>query len=247
MKKASLQNTTSALQKHSEEEGSTPSLFIVRALTMNSFPLVLLLSIVLTVSTASPASATLPDTLTLDNGKLSAHISEAPLAQVLEEFSRITGIAIRWLNGKNVTETVSVAFAHLPLSQGLQKILAKHDFMLFYSSPSANARLTQIWITNKRAGQSLIASSRVNPAQPASSTHDADREEDDPLTGIQPEQLTDIALQSNDPMLREKAVSHLGVYAHKDRRAVDALTRLAQQATHTEIQELATEALQQLE
>jgi hypothetical protein len=64
---------------------------------------------------------------------------------------------------------------------------------------------------------------------------------------MQPEQLTYIALQDNDPMLREKAVNYLEAYAHKDRRAFDALTRLAQQAPHVEVQERAADALQQFE
>lgn len=214
---------------------------------MNSFILGLLLSIFLSAFTPYPASATVSGILTLDDGKLSAHITAAPLDQVLEEFSRVSGVSVRWLNGKVSTVIVSVEFTNLSIATGLQRLLAKQQFILFYSSDTPQAQLTQIWITNKGDEQSLIDSSRVKPANPASSTNKSNREEDDALTGMQPEQLTYIALQDNDPMLREKAVNYLEVYAHRDRRAFDALTRLAQQAPHAEVQELATEALQQFE
>lgn len=185
--------------------------------------------------------------LTLNDGKLSAHITTMPLSQVLEQFSEISGVPVRWLNGEISSETVTVEFTQLPLSQGLRKILAKQDFMLFYSSSSPHSQLTHIWITNRGDGQSLLASSRAKLSEPTASVNGTDREGDEALTRMQPEQLTYIALQDNDPMLREKAVGYLEASAHKDRRAFDALTRLAQQAPHTEVQELAAEALQQFE
>jgi hypothetical protein len=214
---------------------------------MNSFILGLLLSTFLTVLVPSPVSATISGTLTLNDDKLSARIISTPLDQVLEEFTRVSGVPIRWLNGKVSTVTVSVEFTHLPITVGLQQILAKQQFILFYSSDTPQARLTQIWITNKGDEQSLIASSRVKLTEPTSSVDKNNRKEDDSWTRMQPDQLTYIALQDNDPMLREKAVNYLEAYAHKDRRAFDALTRLAQQAPHAEVQELAAEALQQLE
>src|SRR5688572_21054269 len=79
--------------------------------------------------------------------------------------------------------------------------------------------------------------------EPSSATEYDDPEEDDKLATLPPEQLTQVALQDDDPDVREKAVSYLEAYAHRDRRAFDALTRLAQHATHVEIQEFGAEAL----
>jgi hypothetical protein len=207
----------------------------------------LLLSLFLMVFTPRPVFATFSGTLTLNNGKFSARISAIPLDQVLEEFSRVSGVPVRWLNGKVSTETVSVEFTNLAVSDGLRHILDKKQFLLFYSSIIPEARLTQLWITAKGDGQAHVVIPFVQQPKPSSATEYDDPEEDDKLATLPPEQLTQVALQDDDPDVREKAVSYLEAYAHRDRRAFDALPRLAQHATHVEVQEFGAEALDQLE
>lgn len=214
---------------------------------MNTFIPGFFFAILLTVLIPHPAAATTSGFLILDVGKLSANITATPLDQVLEEFSQVSGVPIRWLNGTASTEAVSVEFTNLPVITGLRRLLAKQQFILFYSSDTSQARLTQVWITNKGDEQSQFAASRSKLTEPATATTHISREEDDPLAGMQPEQLSFIALQENDPMLREKAINYLEAYAHKDRRALEALTRLAQQASLPEIQALAAEALRGFE
>jgi len=246
-RKASSHKVKKIMHEHKQRGGTAPSSVIKGTLTMKPLAAFLLLSLFLMVFTPRPVSATFSGTLTLNDGKLSARISAIPLDQVLEEFSRVSGVPVRWLNGTVSTETVSVEFTNLAVSDGLRHILDKKQFILFYSSTTPEARLTQLWITAKGDGQALVVIPSVQQPEPSSSTEYDDPEEDDKLATLPPEQLTQVALQDEEPEVREKAVGYLEAYARKDRRAWEALTRLAQHATDVEVQEFAAEALQQLE
>jgi hypothetical protein len=206
----------------------------------------LLLSFLFLSLVLPPDSIAFSGTLTFQDSQLSAHIAAIPLDQVLEEFTRVSGVPVRWLNGKGSSVTVSADFTNLPLLIGLQKLLTKQHFMLFYASDTPHAQLTQIWITTTGNTQSLLATPRAEQSEPSYTVDHNDPEEDSPLSGMPPEQLAHVAITEEDPMLREQAVSYLEAYAYEDRRALTALSRLAQHSPHMDVQEKAVEALRTL-
>ena len=88
--------------------------------------------------------------MTLQAGKLSVHVEETPLREVLEEVSRLNHTPIIWLSSESQEERVSLEFADLPLREGLERILQRQNFVLFYESPSVGTQLRQIWVASNR-------------------------------------------------------------------------------------------------
>jgi len=91
-----------------------------------------------------------PSGVTLQAGKLSVHVGETPLREVLEELSRLNHTPIIWLSSESQWERVSLEFADLPLREGLERILQRQNFVLFYESPSVGTQLRQIWVASNR-------------------------------------------------------------------------------------------------
>jgi hypothetical protein len=67
----------------------------------------------------SKSSAEEPFTIEWKAGRLSVTAEGAPLAQVLREVARLTGVEVEGLKGLH--EPVSARFANLPLREGLQR------------------------------------------------------------------------------------------------------------------------------
>ena len=76
----------------------------------------------------SAAFAQTPLVVEWNAGRLSVSADDMPLSQVLRELSRRTGIEVHGLEG--LQERVSVRFANLPLREGLERILAHHDYAM---------------------------------------------------------------------------------------------------------------------
>ena len=86
----------------------------------------------------------------LQAGKLSVHVEETPLRKVLAEVSRLNHTPIVWLSDEGQEEPVSLEFTDLPLREGLERILQRQNFVLFYESPPAGTQLKQIWVASNR-------------------------------------------------------------------------------------------------
>ena len=97
---------------------------------------------------ASPA----PDSpsVTLYVGKLSVHVEGIPLRQVVTEVSRLNHNSIVWLSGEGQEDPVSLEFVDLPLLEGLERILQRQNFVVFYESHPTGMQLKQIWIASNR-------------------------------------------------------------------------------------------------
>ena len=91
-----------------------------------------------------------PSGVTLQAGKLSVHVEETPLREVLEEVSRLNHTPIVWLSGEGQEEPISLEFVDLPLREGLERILQRQNFVLFYESPPTGTQLRQIWVASNR-------------------------------------------------------------------------------------------------
>jgi hypothetical protein len=99
---------------------------------------------------SAAAAAESPSGVILQGGKLSVHVEEKPLREVLAEVSRLNHTPIVWLSAEGQEDPVSLEFADLPVLEGLERILQRQNFVLFYESPPAGTQLKQIWIASTR-------------------------------------------------------------------------------------------------
>ena len=89
-----------------------------------------------------------PRVISLHEGKLSVHVTEMPLREALAEISRLSQTKIVWLSSEGQEELVSVEFAGLSLLEGLERILQRKNFLLFYVPQSSGTHVTQLWIVS---------------------------------------------------------------------------------------------------
>ena len=105
--------------------------------------------------------------------RLSVSADRVPLAQVLREVARQTGIEVDGLDG--LRERVSVRFANLPLREGLEKLLAHQDYAMM-GDPSSQAGAPATVVVLGRSPSMIVpekrsaarASNAVNDSAPAS-------------------------------------------------------------------------------
>jgi hypothetical protein len=71
-----------------------------------------------------------------------------PLREALAEISRLSQTKIVWLSSEGQEELVSVEFAGLSLLEGLERILQRKNFLLFYVPQSSGTHVTQLWIAS---------------------------------------------------------------------------------------------------
>src|SRR5262245_53857595 len=90
------------------------------------------------MATASPQAAL---TVTYQEGRLSVRAERVPLANLLQEVARQTGLTIQGLS--SVQQEVSVQFGNLPLLDGLRRLLARVNYLLLieHSAPGKRPRL----------------------------------------------------------------------------------------------------------
>jgi len=144
---------------------------------------VLLLSSVVTLS--SIVSAQEPPTIEWGAGRLSVSAERVPLAQILGEVARRTGIEVQGLDA--LQEPVSVRFADVPLREGLEKLLAQRDYAILgdLSLPSG-----------KPPVRVLVSGQRVPPAaKPPEPTEPTESEPAAPME----EPGTEIEVREEEP------------------------------------------------
>lgn len=181
------------------------------------------------VSIPSFAAVNIPGHMTLRDGKLTARIAAAPIRQVLEEVSSLTGARVLWL-GQEEEGRVSVEFTDLPFPDALRKILGERNFMLFYTSRGEETRLSEIWISSASVVKEQALS--LTPPSPA-----------DQL----PPQLMQTALYGQDLTSRLNAIRRLKKFAQKDARVKTILSQLTRSAAEPEVQEAAEKALAEIQ
>jgi hypothetical protein len=207
----------------------------------------LILAYTLVLPSSGIAQSSFPGTMNLRKGKLTARIIAAPLLQVLEEISQLSGIRIVWLNGAESNRQVSAEFTDLPMVEGLMKILAQTNFLFFYTSAADDARLTQIWISSTGGGQALWRSPSLLSKSNLPATEEEGHNGEDPLLDLSVDQLIHLAMYDQDPSSRENAITYLQTRSHEDPRVFGTLAHIAQNDMNAQVQAAAAEALQQME
>jgi len=77
---------------------------------------------------SAPVFAQTPADVTWANGGLTVHVADAPLGDVIQKVSQLTGIAV--VGQEKLAGTVSVEFADLPVEPALVKILTNVNYVI---------------------------------------------------------------------------------------------------------------------
>jgi len=85
--------------------------------------------------------------MSFESGKLTAEVSGAPLARVLDEVARLTGAEVRGL-GNAGREAVSASFAGLDFQDAIQRLVRTRSFVLVTAGTDPHTRLVRIAILN---------------------------------------------------------------------------------------------------
>src|SRR5262245_57828649 len=115
---------------------------------------------------AVSASAQAASTVEYQAGRLSVSVETMPLAQLLREVARQTGLEIRGLESLRVD--VSARFSALPLLEGLRSLLASVNYVLITEpSPQGGTQITRVLIFGWETAPSPEASPRAEEPKPA--------------------------------------------------------------------------------
>jgi len=190
-----------------------------------------------------PVATNLPGTITLHDDMLTVRVKAVPLQQVMEEVSRLSGAQIRWLS-QDGEEPVSAEFPALPFSEALRRILGERNFLLFYTSPRGETKLTQIWISSGgQAGRQPVLTRQPVPQGKTTQVTEGPDEE----TAQALEVVIQTALNDEDLSSRLGAIEYLGHYAQEDPRVKAILSQLAQSDNNPQVQDVASAMLEGME
>jgi len=109
-----------------------------------------------------------PRVISLHEGKLSVHVTEMPLREALAEISRLSQTKIVWLSSEGQEELVSVEFAGLSLLEGLERILQRKNFLVFYVPQPSGMHVTQVWVASNQQPTKPPAPATVARNSPSS-------------------------------------------------------------------------------
>ncbi len=189
-----------------------------------------IISFLFTLTLLSPALAWPLLAVEWQEGSLSVIAEEAPLAKLLQEVARQTGVEVQGLEG--LRAEVSVRFSGLPLEAGLRKLLAPVNYLLVEKvSPQEGTRPTLALVFTR--GTPLAANPNKDGTPPGNeSAVGEDRKERFAALHAAAElgnkSLLREAVFDPDPSLQEAA---LALLAEQDRQeAADLLVEAAQSA-----------------
>jgi hypothetical protein len=97
--------------------------------------------------------------------EISVSLHAVPLATVLVEIARQTGIEIRFV-GASPQSTVSTDYRDLPLEKGLAELLRTHDYAFFYTHSGDTRRLTTVFVLPAQ-GKALAATESQQKPNPS--------------------------------------------------------------------------------
>jgi len=189
-----------------------------------------------------PAAMNLPGRITLQDGKLTVRILEAPLWQVMAEVSRLSGVQVQWMDSEVRQQEVSVEFTDLSLSEAVRRILRANNFLLLYPSSGEETPLTQIWIASRGEGsgrpvlkQSSVPQVSVPHVQTAPVAEAPAEDSEQSLDA-----LIETAMGEADLAARLSAIGELGSHASDDARIRELLADLADHDPHPQVRDAAS-------
>jgi hypothetical protein len=187
-----------------------------------------------------PVTMGLSDKITLQDGKLTAHIVRAPLRQVMEEVSRLSGAQVRWMDPHRGEREISVEFTDLPFSEALRRLLREENFMIYFAPTGQGTRLSQIWILSREKARDQP----IRKEQPLPQAKTTPLAEQPAEVTEQPLDLAiETAMSDEDLSSRLRAIEDLGHYAQEDARARQILSGLVHNDSNPQVRDVASTAL----
>lgn len=212
-------------------------------------------------SPGNPEAEDVSEQITFQDGKLTARIVRAPLRQMMEEISRLSGVQVRWLDAEVREQAVSVEFTALSLPEAIRRILSTTNFLLVSTAGSGGTQLAQIWIAARGDGIEQPAHPRQTVAhvQPTPSAGEAAPDMEPPheaehqtsLNTAQaapdvqqaPEALLQLAMSAAELGTRLHAIESVGRYAREDPRVRAVLADLAHNDANPQVRDVASMVL----
>jgi len=199
---------------------------------------------------ASPAPDS-PSGVTLHAGKLSVHVEGIPLRQVVTEVSRLNHTPIVWLSDEGQEDPVSLEFADLPLLEGLERILQRQNFVVFYELHPTGPQLKQIWIaSNRKATQPPPPQEEEKKTFSSPEVEKAAEERQELATSPGREEIQRVierAVSGPNPLTRTNAIRYLGAHGQNNAQAKATLEQIARSDANVQVQKAAAEALHRRE
>jgi hypothetical protein len=180
-------------------------------------------------------------------GKLSVHVEGTSLRQVLAEVSALSHTPMVWLNGEGQEEAVSLKFTDLPLREGVERLLQRHNFVLFYEPHPTGMQLKRVWIASTRKATQPPAPQEATEPPRASTTEEAAGQREEfaptPERGRVQSVMQTAAADSALPT-RPHAVRSRGTRWQNDAQARATLGQSARRAANVRAQQAVSEVLQ---
>ena len=194
--------------------------------TVNAKSLGMAVVLLATVASVADAVERPPDPVLrveLDHDRLTLEARDQPLGRVVDELSRVTGVAVHLR--VRVDATVTASLRGVPLEAGLLRIFGA-DTNLVFSYPSASTALpAELWVWPDRA-QAVAADLR-------------------PLDSDEPPLANAVAML-HDPDPRARARAAAAMAATGDDSFVDLLARIARDDPERAVRAAAADALSEI-
>lgn len=175
------------------------------------------------VEARSVTAQAVSDRITVHDGQWTAHLTNTPVTQVVEQIGTLSGAEVRWL-GPVMEDSITATFTDTPLPRMLRLILRPRNFLLMYSSAGEGSKLKQIWISP--------GTGQRDPVDVSAHFHAP------PLFG----QLENTALHGKSSFLRLQAVKQLQVQARTNVHAKIVLDRIAKLSPDPRVRRAVTQA-----
>ncbi len=177
-----------------------------------------------------------------EKGFLSVEAEGVPLQDLLGRLSRVCGIRFVHKGVEGMNRQISVRFRHLPVKEGIERLLRGFDYVLFYEGPSSRIAKAIIWPkeqgtsgTQEGTGEAPGAGEESNVIEDPSGM--------DNIPDIPPERPTgtggdDTSLQSRGPSMASNASRPEG--RRSQIAAVEALSQLKGSSRMNQLRKAAT-------
>lgn len=200
------------------------------------------------LASAVPVLASAAETprreIRLHDGRVSAHLVEAPFSWVLTEIATLSGASVTGAGPADVAPT-TVAFTDLPLADALERLLQGRNHLLVYGNDARGPRVRRIDLLD---GGTTVPTPATRPAESAHATPDgaagAESGPDQvaPLMADALDLLTS-ALALGDPAIRLQLLDEVAAWELDEPSRAVLLARLSGDPDE-EVREAALQALQ---
>lgn len=194
-----------------------------------------------------------PKTVTLRGDRLTVQVNDAPLGEVLERIVAPSQADIR--GAVQTPRNVTADFVDVPLQDGLTRLLGAQNFLLTYRDDGRLKRLTLLGGPVGETAGTRVVKTTPEPAPPPATPTTDFMQRNVPVTGkirdlvgddtATLQQLMDLALRQDDPMVRYEALSAglNGIDGQADLRSrvVSSLQQADDQALESLLRSLAQE------